>query len=174
MTSILNISTASISDVAAIVNLVNGAYRGEGSKQGWTTEADLLDGIRTDEEAIEEIINRQNSVILLCRNDQNDLMGCVYLQQQEQEVYLGMLTVSPQLQGGGIGKELLRKGESWARKKNANAIVMTVISIRTELIAWYERQGYLRTGETKAFPSSDPRFGVPKTELEFLVLKKQL
>ena len=174
MTSTLNLSTASTGDVTAIVNLVNSAYRGETSKQGWTTEADLLDGIRTDIEAIGEIMNRPNSVILLCRDEKNNVIGCVHLQQQEQEVYLGMLTVSPRLQGAGIGKELLKKAETWARHANANAIVMTVISIRTELIAWYERHGYTRTGETKPFPSSDPRFGIPKQALEFIILKKRL
>ena len=174
MTSTLNISTASTGDVTAIVTLVNSAYRGETSKQGWTTEADLLDGIRTDEEAIAEIITRPGSVILVCRDGKNNVIGCVHLQQQEQEVYLGMLTVSPQLQGAGIGKELLKNAEWWAHQANANAIVMTVISIRSELIAWYERHGYSRTGETKAFPSSDPRFGIPKQDLEFIILKKSL
>jgi len=174
MTSALNISTASTNDVSAIVNLVHSAYRGEISKQGWTTEADLLDGIRTDEEAIEETISRPNSVILLCRDEKNNVIGCVHLQQQDQEVYLGMLTVSPRLQGAGIGKELLKSAERWARNAKANAIVMTVISIRSELIGWYERHGYARTGETKPFPSSDPRFGIPKQSLEFIVLKKRL
>src|SRR5690348_6492517 len=112
MISTLTITTASLKDVKEIVVLVNSAYRSEGSKQGWTTEANLLDGIRTDEDAIEEIIARAHSVILLCRNDQQALIGCVHLQQQEREVYLGMLTVSPQLQGAGIGKELLRHAEA--------------------------------------------------------------
>jgi N-acetylglutamate synthase-like GNAT family acetyltransferase len=174
MISNLTIRNASLKDAKEIVDLVNSAYRGESSKQGWTTEADLLDGIRTDEDAIKEIIARPKSVVLLCHDDANALIGCVHLQQREQEVYLGMLTVYPQLQGGGIGKKLLRCAEAWARNVRANEMAMTVISIRSELIAWYERHGYVRTGDTKAFPSSDPRFGIPKKQLFFLVLKKEL
>lgn len=174
MTSSLKISTASTRDVRAIVGLVNSAYRGEGSKQGWTTEADLLDGIRTDEKAITDMINHDDSTILVCKSERDELIGCVHLQRQGTALYLGMLTVSPTLQGAGIGKELLKKSESLGREQHATAIVMHVISIRHELISWYERHGYERTGETKAFPSLDPRFGIPKQPLEFLVLKKSL
>ena len=174
MTSSLKIFTASPRDVKAIVDLVNSAYRGEGSKQGWTTEADLLDGIRTDEKAISDIINNNDSTILVCKNEHDALVGCVHLQKQGTAMYLGMLTVSPTLQGAGIGKELLKKSEIFSRDARATSIVMNVISVRQELISWYERHGYERTGETKAFPSSDPRFGIPKQSLEFLVLKKIL
>lgn len=174
MTTGLIISAATITDVPAIVFLVNSAYRGESSKQGWTTEADLLDGIRTDKESISDIINHKDSTLLLCRNEQNELLGCVHLRKQEQQMYLGMLTVSPTLQGAGIGKELLKRSETFSGQSGASAIVMNVISIRHELISWYERHGYQRTGETKAFPSSDPRFGIPKQDLEFIILRKML
>jgi len=174
MTFTLNISPASITDAPAIVDLVNSAYRGESSKQGWTTDADLLDGIRTDEQSILDIITRKDTVLLICRNERNELIGCVHLQEQAQQMYLGMLAVSPTLQGAGIGKELLKMSENYARKSGAQQIVMNVISVRNELIGWYERHGYHRTGETKAFPSFDPRFGIPKQELEFIVLKKSL
>jgi ribosomal protein S18 acetylase RimI-like enzyme len=174
MTSSLKVSAASQRDVKAIVDLVNSAYRGEGSKQGWTTEADLLDGIRTDEKAISDIINNNDSTILVCKSEHDALVGCVHLQKQGTALYLGMLTVSPTLQGAGIGKELLKKSEGFGSQQHLNAIVMHVISLRHELISWYERHGYERTGETKAFPSLDPRFGIPKQQLEFLVLKKIL
>jgi N-acetylglutamate synthase-like GNAT family acetyltransferase len=170
----LKISAASQHDVKDIVDLVNSAYRGEASKQGWTTEADLLSGIRTDEKAITDIITHIDNTILICRNEQDGLVGCVHLQKQAREMYLGMLTVSPRLQGGGIGKELLKKSEIFSREANATSIVMNVISVRHELISWYERHGYERTGETKPFPFSNPRFGIPKQPLEFLVLKKNL
>jgi ribosomal protein S18 acetylase RimI-like enzyme len=174
MTSSLKVSAASQRDAKAIVDLVNSAYRGEGSKQGWTTEADLLDGIRTDEKAISDIINNNDSTILVCKSEHDALVGCVHLQKQGTALYLGMLTVSPTLQGAGIGKELLKKSEGFGSQQHLNAIVMHVISLRHELISWYERHGYERTGETKAFPSLDPRFGIPKQQLEFLVLKKIL
>jgi len=174
MTSSLTISPASTNDVHQLVELVNSAYRGESSKRGWTTEADLLGGIRTDEASMMKLINNPQGVILHVRNEKNELLGCVNLERQAEQLYLGLLTVSPELQGGGIGKELLKASESYARQHQLAAIGMTVISIRTELIAWYERHGYKRTGETKAFPATDPSFGIPKQPLEFIVLKKFL
>jgi N-acetylglutamate synthase-like GNAT family acetyltransferase len=123
---------------------------------------------------MQKLIDGPGSILLQCRNENNELLGCVNLQKQQDELYLGMLTVSPNLQGGGIGKELLSASEHYAWQLQLNTIAMTVISIRSELIAWYERRGYYRTGETKPFPSSDPRFGIPKQPLEFVVLKKAL
>jgi len=174
MTRTLNISPSTLEQVPGLVKLVNSAYRGEGSKRGWTTEADLLDGIRTDEESMRRLVDDPNGIMLQCRNEQNELLGCVNLQKQNDELYLGMLTVSPELQGAGIGKELLHASEQYARENKFSAIVMSVISIRTELIAWYERRGYQRTGDTKPFPSSDPRFGIPKQALEFIILRKRI
>ena len=172
MAASITITRATVKEVAELVQLVNSAYRGDSSKRGWTTEADLLDGIRTDEESMKQLINDDTGVVLQCRNAEGELLGCVNLQENIEQLYLGMLTVSPLLQGGGIGKELLRASEQYAMQNGFSAITMSVISIRTELIAWYERRGYHRTGETKPFPSSDPRFGIPKQLLEFVVLKK--
>jgi ribosomal protein S18 acetylase RimI-like enzyme len=85
-----------------------------------------------------------------------------------------MLTVSPTLQGGGIGKLLLEAAETEARKLKLPKISMSVISIRHELVAWYERRGYQKTGETKPFPMNDPNFGIPKQFLEFIMMEKQI
>lgn len=168
------ISRATTADVAALVTLVNSAYRGEGSKQGWTTEADLLGGIRTDEDAITSSITNTNGAVLKYEDDQGAVIGCVYLEKQKAQLYLGMLTVAPHLQGGGIGKQLLHASEVYARAQQCTEIVMSVISIRQELIRWYERHGYRLTGATKPFPMQDPRFGIPKQHLEFLILEKRL
>lgn len=169
------ISIAAESDIPALVSLVNSAYRGEGSKKGWTTEADLLDGLRTNEKSLQEIIAKPGSVILIYTDEKNKLVGCVNLQQQENKLYLGMLTVSPILQGAGIGKKLLAASESYAASNNFTAITMTVISVRQELIAWYERHGYQRTGETKPFPTEDPHaLGAPRIPLEFIYMEKRI
>ena len=168
------ISIATTADVRELVELVNSAYRGESSKRGWTTEADLLDGIRTDEESMTQLINKAGSTVLKYRTEKGDLLACVNLQDQGEKLYLGLLTVSPLLQGGGIGKQLLKASEEFAKERQFKSVVMSVISIRSELIAWYERHGYARTGETKEFPSSDPRFGIPKRELQFIILKKEI
>jgi ribosomal protein S18 acetylase RimI-like enzyme len=167
------ISVADVSDIPQLNALVNSAYRGEYSKKGWTTEAGILGGIRTDEQALAEIIQDPLSVMLKYILD-DAIVGCVHLRKDDDELYLGMLTVSPELQAKGIGKQLLRAAEAEARKQNCRDIYMTVISERKELIAWYERHGYVCTGERKPFPHDDPRFGIPTMPLEFVVLRKFL
>jgi ribosomal protein S18 acetylase RimI-like enzyme len=168
------ILTADHTDLKSLNVLINGSYRGETSKKGWTTEADLLDGLRTDEAALEEMINEDNSVILKCLDEDDLLVGCVYLQEQDHKLYLGMLTVSPLHQNKGIGKKLLNAAEEYAINKNCRSIIMTVISIRRELIEWYERHGYEKTGETKPFHYNGVRFGIPKIPLEFIFLQKKV
>ena len=159
-------------DIPGLNGLVNSAYRGEGSKQGWTTEADLLDGIRTSEDSLREMIERLDAVIVLAEQD-NEMKGCVYLEKQADALYLGMLTVRPNLQGKGLGTQLLHAAEERAKEIGCQKIRMTVITVREELIAYYKRKGYKDTGERKPFPN-DPKFGIPKRELEFLVMEKEI
>jgi len=167
------VAVANENDIATLNVLINSAYRGDSSKQGWTTEADLLDGIRTDEEAIKELINQEGSVILKF-TEGDHVYGCVHLKHEENKLYLGMLTVSPRLQNKGIGKILLAAAEEEALKRNCIAVFMSVISIRTELINCYEKHGYVNTGKKKPFPENDPRFGIPKVKLEFIILEKKV
>ena len=167
------ILTANVDDAALLSDLVNSAYRGDSSRQGWTTEADLLDGTRIDTAAIEEIIQRPETTVLKYVEGEA-IVGCVELHRNEDKLYLGMLTVQPGLQGKGIGKELLKAAEREALQRHCRVIFMTVISIREELIAWYSRHGYQDTGERKPFVVSDPRLGQPKSKLEFAVLEKVL
>jgi len=157
-----------------ISSLVNSAYRGESSKAGWTTEADLLGGQRSDENSINSLIQRKDSVILTRANDKKEIIACVHLEKKDdQTTYLGMLTVQPNLQAKGLGKILLKEAEEYSKKYfQSSKIEMTVIHLRTELIAWYERRGYKHTGETRPFPMNDPKFGLPKKELFFIVLEK--
>lgn len=168
----LNITHATTHDIAAIEKLVNSAYRGETSKKGWTTEAALLDGIRIDAESLQHMLHEKNAVILKGTNNEG-LVGCVYLQKQGDKLYLGMLTVNPQLQNAGIGKQLLGAAENHARQLGCTSVMMTVISVRNELIDWYKRHGYSQTGETKPFPQNQ-KFGIPKQPLEFIILEKQI
>jgi predicted N-acetyltransferase YhbS len=174
MTFTGSVSIATEADIPELVILINSAYRGESSKKGWTTEADLLEGQRTDGESLKTLFTTPGSVLLKYVNENNTISACVNLQQQGRKLYLGMLTVSPSLQASGIGKKLLAASEQYARENKVEAIRMTVISIRLELIAWYERHGYNRTGETQPFPKNDPKFGIPKQFLEFVVLEKNI
>jgi len=167
------ISPATPNDIPALNLLVNSAYRGDNSRKGWTTEADLLDGIRTTEASLAEQFTNPNATILRYVKD-GQLLGCVYLEQKGNVLYLGMLTVSPELQAGGIGRQLLEAAEEYARDRRCHAITMTVISQRTELLAWYERRGYRRTGATHPFPDDPERFGTPKHPLSFIELEKEI
>lgn len=169
----MNITKATFQDIPQLVTLINSAYRGEGSRQGWTTEADLLDGLRTDADSLEKMVHNQDAVIIKFCNEGNVLQGCVYLEKKENKMYLGMLTVSPLEQAKGIGKELLFAAEKYAADQECAAVEMTVISLRDELIAWYQKHGYYKTGETKPFPS-DEKFGIPKQPLEFVVMQKEV
>lgn len=167
------ITKASVEDAPELDKLVNSAYRGDSSRQGWTTEADLLDGTRTDAAAIAELIKTPGTV-LLKYVEENEILGCVELRNQDGKLYLGMLTVRPHLQGKGLGKILLNAAEEEAVRQQCSSIFMTVISVRKELVDWYVRHGYQPTGERKPFAFNDPRFGQPKMKLEFIVLEKKL
>jgi ribosomal protein S18 acetylase RimI-like enzyme len=167
---------ATPADVAAIVQLVESAYRGEASRTGWTTEADLLDGQRTDAEAVTEMLRDPVSALLLAE-EAGQLVGCCRLERRPGgEAYFGMFSVQPLRQGEGVGRQLLAEAERLARDDwAATAMVMTVITQRAELIAWYERRGYRRTGETEPFPYGNERYGVPRRpDLVFAVLAKPL
>jgi ribosomal protein S18 acetylase RimI-like enzyme len=168
------ISLAGPADIPKITALLNSAYRGEQSTKGWTTEAYLIAGERrTDEEHLLEVMEKPGSIFLKYILGDNDIIGCVNLQQQGSKLYLGMLGVSPDAQGGGIGKKLLQAADIYAKQTGSQAIYMTVISVRTELIDWYKRHGYMETGEFKPFPE-DTLTGKHLQPLEFMVLQKLL
>ena len=170
----MTVSKANLEDIPELVPLINSAYRGEASKKGWTTEADLLIGaMRTDIAMLTELMNNPTSAVLKITNEENKIVGSVYLDIQVRGLYLGMLTVSPLLQAGGIGKKLMAAAEDFARENKCAGIFMNVISVRHELIAWYEKQGYYMTGETKPLPA-DNRFGVPTQPLEFAIMEKKI
>lgn len=175
MTSHAGMRVATAADAPALVDLINSAYRGESSKAGWTTEADLLGGQRVDLDAVVEMIAKPGNVFLLQERD-HLLIGCLRLERSGAECYLGLLTVRPTMQAGGIGRQLLEDAERWAAAHwSSRAIHMTVIVQRQELLAWYERRGYHRTGTRKPFPYGDERFGLPRRpDLEFEVLRKEL
>lgn len=164
-------------DIDDYVELVASAYRGEHSKKGWTTEADLLGGQRLDAAMAREMAAEDDSTMILVRSTAGQAVGSVYLRRPTDGVaYLGVLAVSPQGQGQGVGSALMNLAEAWVRERwGARSLKMSVINKRAELIAYYERRGYERTGEVEPFPYGDDRFGVPKVDdLEFVVLVKQL
>lgn len=166
---------AAEADIPALVLLVTSAYRGDASRAGWTTEADLLDGNRIDPEVLRADILRAGSRILLAERS-GDMLGCAHVCIEDGAGYFGMFSVRPDLQGAGLGKLLLAEAERVVREDwKLPAMRMTVIDVRDELIAYYERRGYRRTGIKKPFPATDPRFGIPlRNDLRFEVLEKNL
>jgi ribosomal protein S18 acetylase RimI-like enzyme len=171
---------ATPADVGAIVALVESAYRGDASRAGWTTEADLLDGQRVDAIGVGEVVTKPGSRVLLAEGrggaGSAELVACCHLERTGHTCYFGMFSVKPTLQGSGIGRLMMAEAERIARNEwKSTKMEMTVISVRDELIAWYERRGYRRTGKYKPFPYGDERFGIPKRgDLRFELLEKPL
>jgi ribosomal protein S18 acetylase RimI-like enzyme len=169
-----HIKLATTADRFAIISLLNRAYRGESSKQGWTTEANLIAGDqRADEANLLQVMSQPGSVFLKYSSDEQLITGCVNLQQHGDKIYLGMFSVSPQEQGRGIGKHMLKAAEEYALHLHCKAIYMSVISVRHELINWYQRHGYFDTGERKPF-IEDGLTGKHLQPLEFMILEKSL
>ena len=171
----LTFRPATLTDIPTLIALVTSAYRGDASKQGWTTEADMLDGQRIDADALRHDIERNDSQILLAMVDQQ-VVACAHVAIEDGAGYFGMFAVRPDQQGSGLGKRMMAEAERVVHQDwGMPAMRMAVIDIRDELIAFYERRGYLRTGIKKPFPYGDERYGIPKRDdLRFEVLQKTL
>ena len=170
------IDPATAADLPALHALVESAYRGDSARGGWTHEADLLGGQRTDLAALSHQIEDPAQAIHVAR-DGAGLAGCVAIADRGGgTAYIGLVTVDPERQASGLGRQLLIAAEEHATQSfAADRAEMTVISLRTELIAWYQRRGYALTGETRPFPAADPRVGLPQRgDLGFVVMAKPL
>ena len=171
------ISPAAIADVDAILTLVNAAYRGIGAKTGWTSENGIVSGTRVDAASVESLLTQQRTVILLMRRESGARpVGCIVVRLDDDATCeLSMFAIHPHEQASGLGRTLLTAAETYASRHGARIAELTVVHVRDTLIAWYERQGYRRTGATKAFPYHDPSLGQPlRDDLHFVVLAKTL
>jgi ribosomal protein S18 acetylase RimI-like enzyme len=174
----MQVTVATDSDLDEVVALVNSGFRGDSSRAGWTTEADYLGGQRTDADALRaELAERPGAVVLVLRDAPgSELLASVRIEpMSDDEWHLGMLTVRPDLQNRQLGRTLLDEAETFAAARGARRMNISVIGIRDTLIAWYERRGYVRTGEVLPFPYGKPRFGEPmRDDLDFVVMVKRL
>jgi len=174
-TAPITFRSATEADVPALVELVQSAYRGDASRAGWTTEADLLEGQRTDPDMVGAAVADPAARVLTASVD-GALVACCHLERRDGYAYFGMFAVRPTLQGGGVGRAVLAEAERVARAEwDAAEVRMTVIEQREDLIAWYGRRGYARTGDAQPFPYGDLRFGEPlRDDLRFVVLAKKI
>jgi ribosomal protein S18 acetylase RimI-like enzyme len=159
-----NITKIELADIPEVVALVNSAYRGEHSKKGWTSESHLLEGIRIDEAEMTGYFHRPEITLMKYTSDEGQIIGFVYLEQvKNKRLYLGMLTVNPTLQASGIGRQLLEAGDQLAKELGCDAIKISVITTRLELIDWYKRRGYTATGEAMPLVTHTSKALVPIT-----------
>lgn len=172
----ITIRDAAAADIPALHALIESAYRGESSRAGWTTEADLLDGQRTDPDDLSDILADPAQALLTALRG-GDLLGCVLIADRgEGTGYFGMLSIRPTLQGGGLGRRLVEAAHAaLADRFGARRVRISVFPQRETLIAWYQRLGYRPTGDTLPFPYGNPRFGLPRRDdLYFVVMEHEL
>src|SRR5215471_15414092 len=162
-------------DLTEVVDLTNLAFRGE---LGWTIESKYIEGQRIDLEMLRENLSEHpNGPLLIWRDEGNSaLLGSVWLEPKDgADWYMGLLAVRPDRQGAQLGRRMLEASEAAMRERGAKKVVISVVNVRDRLIGWYERRGYVRTGEMKPFPYGDERVGRPlRDDLEFVVLEKAL
>ncbi|MBX7496381.1 GNAT family N-acetyltransferase [Qipengyuania sp. 6B39] len=166
--TIASLDVALPGDAPALKDLLEAAYRGDSARRGWNHEADILDDDRVAPGEVEALLVDPLVTMLVAR-DASELTGCVAVTRRDARLaYLGMLCVRPDLQSAGLGRRLLDAAEDKARADGIAVMEMTVIDSRDSLIAWYERRGYARSGETRPFP-------VPRDPpITFVVLEKPL
>jgi ribosomal protein S18 acetylase RimI-like enzyme len=161
-------------DIPEIVALANLAYR---QASTWATEAGVIAGTRlTEPQLRDDLASKPDARLLLYREADGVLRGTVWLEPTAANTwYLGLLIIHPELQNQRLGQRLLAAAEEFAREQGGRRIRMTVLNVRHTLIAWYERRGYARTGESQPFPYGDERFGKPlRDDLSFIVLEKRI
>ncbi|GAA4675778.1 GNAT family N-acetyltransferase [Frondihabitans cladoniiphilus] len=173
----LTFRPATAADTSVIVDLVTSAYRGEASTAGWTTEAHLIDGVRITPELLQHDLDNPAGLVLLGVEGDGTVVTCCNLVARDARVgYFGMFAVSPARQGEGLGKVVLAEAERLLRDEwSCTTMEMTVLDQRPELVAFYERRGFVRTGTFEEFPYGDERFGTPRVAgLRLAVLRKPL
>jgi GNAT superfamily N-acetyltransferase len=171
MDTILTITPAERENITVITQLINSAYRGDDTGMGWTSENEYMEGLRVTEADMERLFDRPGSDNFQCSDQMGEIVGFVSLERRPEDIYLGLLSVLPKTQAGGVGKRILNFADGYARAAGRRAILITVVNVRAELIAWYERRGYRVTGKTVPFPDEA---GKPKVPVWLIEMRKEI
>lgn len=171
MNQTLSISVVTEADIPAVTQVVNSAYQGEPGSKSWTSEGHIVAGQRTTPAILADLIQQPSVTILKCSDAQGEILGSVLLEKKEGVLYLGMLSVSPQAQAAGIGGLLLQHADIFARENQFDAITISVIEVRHELIEWYRRKGYHPTGKMIPFYN---KTSSAKGTFAFMEMRKEL
>jgi ribosomal protein S18 acetylase RimI-like enzyme len=150
---------ATLTDVPDLVRVINLAY---------LVEAEMFHGSRTTDADIRERLARPNAAFLTVR-DGASLAAAVYVETRGSRGYFGMLAVDPAFQGRGLGRELVRAAETYARSAECDAMDLDVVDLRSELTVFYGRLGYERVGD-----SPYPRPGETKRPVRLIHMTKRL
>jgi ribosomal protein S18 acetylase RimI-like enzyme len=173
-----NIRSATLADVRELEPLIRFAYRGGKEKVSWTNEHKLVKGPRISEDELKEIIASSDKTILVAEEkagNRSNLLGCILVEKQDDEAYIGMLAVDPDRQSAGVGKLLLQSAEMHATGIfDCETAKMWILAGRDELLAWYKRMGYEETGETEPFLPPESGVTALVEGLHFQVIKKEL
>jgi GNAT superfamily N-acetyltransferase len=169
--TVLAITPAERENITVITKLINSAYRGDDTGMGWTSESEYMEGLRATEADMERLFDRPDSDNFQCIDQTGEIVGFVSLERRPDYVYLGLLSVLPKTQAGGVGKRILNFADGYARAAGRRAILITVVNVRAELIAWYERRGYRATGKSVPFPD---KAGKPKVPVCLIEMRKEI
>ncbi|MFW1646964.1 GNAT family N-acetyltransferase [Acinetobacter nosocomialis] len=170
----LNFRLAELSDIPLLVDLINHSYRAQQGRS-WTTEVEFVKGQRISQEQLTQQLKLSNSVLLVAEIDSSQIVACIGLTFQNNTVEIGTFCTDPQIQNMKVGRSVLEYAEQFALQKTPelDSALMYVLNVRSELIAYYERRGYTKTGHVEPYPT-EADVGIPLIPIKLIEMKKDL
>ena len=168
---------AQSADITKLVDLINSAYRQQHGNS-WTSEAEIVTGQRINASQLEHALSQDHFQLWIALQDEQ-IVACIGLTFNLYDVEIGTFCITPHFQNQGIGKQVLDFAENYVRQKirlehqHLNDFVMWVLSARTELIAYYERRGYVQTGSVDDYPLNAD-VGRPMIDLHLIEMRKAI
>lgn len=170
----LDIRKARIEDIDRLVEVINAAYRNQFGRS-WTTEKVFVDGVRITKEQLSRDLNQSNFELLVGENEQGSLVGCIGLNFDSSSVEIGTFAIDPTIQNLGYGREMLNYVETCITQNYSSVrrLIMYVLDVRSELMAYYQRRGYQITGRTEPYPI-DADVGQPLVPIKLIEMEKAI